>query len=70
MTAKQIKLALVDNEVNLSEIAREFGVTPSHVSQVARKKRRSPEIEDRLARAIKAQSAEAVFGRRRLLRSA
>ncbi len=69
MTAKQIKLALVDHEVNLSEIAREFGVSPSHVSQVARLRRESPEIEEAIARAI-GRSREQVFGKHARLKSA
>ncbi len=52
MTYKQRKIALIEADMSMSDLARELGVTPSHVSQVVRGERRSPRIEARIAEVI------------------
>ncbi len=61
MTPKQRKIALIEADASMSEIARRLGVTPSHVSQVVRGDRRSPSVERAVAEAI-GKAADEVFG--------
>jgi transcriptional regulator with XRE-family HTH domain len=61
MTPKQRKIALIEADANMSEIARKLAVTPSHVSQVVRGDRRSPRVEAAIAEAI-GSTADEVFG--------
>ena len=52
MSGTERKAALVNAEVTMSAIAKELGVTPSHISQVVLGKKRSPRVERRIAKAI------------------
>jgi transcriptional regulator with XRE-family HTH domain len=61
MTAKQRKIALIEAEVTMAEIAREMGVSGAHISQIIAGTRRSPRIEAKVAEVI-GVPAEEVFG--------
>jgi len=61
LTYRERKAALVLKGVSLSDIARELGVSQQHVSQVVAGARRSPRVEEAVARAI-GQSPEWIFG--------
>lgn len=61
MTPKQRKIALIDADASMSDIARKLDVTPSHVSQVVRGDRRSPRVEAAIADAV-GSTAEEMFG--------
>lgn len=55
------KAELVRRGISMSEIARRLGVTSQHVSSVVAGKRRSPRIEEEVARSIEKPAAR-VFG--------
>lgn len=61
MTPKQRKVALLEADASMSDIARKLEVTPGHVSQVVSGDRRSPRVEAAVAEAI-GRTAEEVFG--------
>lgn len=61
MTPKQRKIALIEAEVSMSDIARALDVSPSHVSQVVRGDRRSPRVESAIAEAA-GSTVEEMFG--------
>lgn len=52
MTPKERKIELMKADKTMAEIARQLGVTISHVSQVVLGKRRSPTVEAAVAEAI------------------
>ena len=52
MTPKQRKIALIEADVMMKEIARQLGVTGAHVSQVVAGDRRSVRVEQAVADAI------------------
>lgn len=61
MTYKQRKIALIEADVSMTEIAKQLDVTPSHVSQIVRGERRSPRVEQAIADAA-GLSVEEMFG--------
>lgn len=52
MAPNEIKAELVRREQTMTAIANELAVSPSHVAQVVAGKRRSPRVEEAIARAI------------------
>lgn len=52
MTPVEIKVELLRKGVTLAAIARDLDVTGAHVSQVVSGKRRSPSVEQAVAKAI------------------
>lgn len=53
MSPLERKVALLRAHITQSEIAREMGVSVSHVSEVLYGRRRSPRIEQAIADALK-----------------
>lgn len=61
MTPKERKIELIKADKTMADIARQLGVTVSHVSQVVLGKRHSPSVEAAVAEAI-GKPVTRVFG--------